>query len=321
MRLISDNPQQRSAFFKRLSLELLGALIIIVGVTFLAFLLSYLSPTDPAIRYFTDKGMIPTETELATKRHELGLDLPFWQQYSNWIVSMLHGDMGNSYRTGNSVFGSLMFSLPYTLALTFTSMTLTLLIAVPLGLLCAKRKDSALDNAVRAFSYLFCSIPTFLVALVLLYIFSVQLHVLPTSSKDAIGLIMPTLALAIPLAAWYVRQVRTIALEQYAKPYVDGLRSRGISEHDILFKHILKNSLVPILALVGISLGGLLGGSAIIECIFAWPGVGNLSVSAINSRDYAVVQGYALLMAIVYLVMNWILDAVYRVIDPRIGGR
>lgn len=265
--------------------------------------------------------MIPTDTELAMKRHELGLDLPFWQQYGNWIVSMLHGDMGNSYRTGNSVFGSLMYCLPYTLVLTFTSMTLTLLIAVPLGLLCAKHKDETLDNVVRGISYLLCSLPTFLGALLLLYLFSVQLHWLPTSSKDAIGLIMPTLALAIPLAAWYVRQVRTIALEQYANPYVDGLRSRGISEHDILFKHVLKNSLVPILALVGISLGGLLGGSAIIECIFSWPGVGNLSVSAINSRDYTVVQGYALLMALVYLIMNWVLDIVYRLIDPRIEAK
>ena len=129
---------------------------------------------------------------------------------------------------------------------------------------------------------------------------------------------MPTLSMALPLSAWYVRQVRTVALEQLGSGYVDGLRSRGIPEKRILFKHVLRNSLVPILSLVGISIGSLLGGSAIVECIFNWPGLGNLSVLAINSRDYSIVQAYALLMALVYLVVNWLIDLSYRLVDPRI---
>jgi peptide/nickel transport system permease protein len=173
---------------------------------------------------------------------------------------------------------------------------------------------------VRAVTYAFCSLPTFFVALLLLYFLSVQLHLLPVrSTPDLAGIVMPTLSLALPLSAWYVRQVRTVALEQLDAPYVDGLRSRGVSEKSILFKHVLRNSLVPVLALVGISVGSLLGGSAIVESIFNWPGVGNLSVAAIGARDYAVVQGYALLMAIVYLVVNWAVGLLQRLIDPRIG--
>ena len=304
----------------RIVRRLIGAFIVIVGVTFLAYLLSYLSPTDPATRFFTDHGVVPTAAELAAKRHELGLDRPFLEQYIDWLTSVFQGDLGESMRNGRSVSGSLMSCLPYTLALTATSMALTLLISIPLGLLCAYRKDGIADNIVRAISYLFCSLPAFFVAFVLLYVLSVQLHLLPVrSTPDLAGIIMPTLALALPLSAWYVRQVRTIALEQLNAGYVEGLRSRGISERRILYRHVLKNSLLPILALVGLSIGSLLGGTAIVESIFNWPGVGNLSVAAINARDYPVVQGYALLMAIVYLVVNFAVDIAYRAIDPRIG--
>lgn len=312
---VARSPKVR-VFARRLA----GVVVVVVGVTFLAYLLSYLSPTDPATRYFTDHGMVPTDAQIEAKRHELGLDKPFLEQYLSWMQAVFQGDLGESYRNGRSVSGSLMSCMPYTLALTATSLLLTLAIAVPLGLLCAYRKDGILDNIVRAVSYLFCSLPTFFVALLLLYFLSVQLHLFPVrSTPDLQGIVMPTLSMALPLSAWYVRQVRTIALEQLDAGYVDGLRSRGISERAILFKHVLRNSLVPILALVGLSVGSLLGGTAIVETIFNWPGVGNLSVAAINARDYSVVQGYALLMAIVYLVVNFLVDIAYRAVDPRIG--
>lgn len=301
-------------------MRLLGALVVVVGVTFLAYLLSYLSPTDAATRYFTDHGMVPSAGELAAKRHELGLDRPFLEQYASWMAALFQGDLGISYRSGRSVSGSLMTCLPYTLALTGTSLLATLAVSLPLGLLCAYRKDGVADNVVRVVSYALCSLPTFVVAFLLLYVMSVQLHWLPVrSTPDLAGIVMPTLALALPLSAWYVRQVRTIALEQLSAPYVEGLRSRGIPERRILFRHVLKNSALPILALVGLSAGSLLGGTAIVESIFNWPGVGNLSVAAIGARDYPVVQGYALLMALVYLVVNFAVDLACRVIDPRTG--
>lgn len=304
----------------RIARKIIGVIVVVVGVTFLAYLLSYLSPTDPATRYFTDHGMIPSAAELEAKRHELGLDRPFIEQYASWMASIFSGDLGESYRNGRSVSDSLISCLPYTLALTGTSMALTLAISLPLGMLCACRKDGLADNVIRAFSYLLCSFPTFLVAFLLLYILSVKLHMFPVrSTPDLRGIVMPTLALAVPLSAWYVRQVRTIALEQLSSGYVEGLRARGVSERSILFKHVLKNSLFPILALVGLSVGALLGGTAIVESIFNWPGVGNLSVAAINARDYPVVQGYALLMALVYLAVNYGVDLAYRLIDPRMG--
>ena len=304
---------------KRIALQLLGVLVVVVGVTFLAYLLSYLSPTDPATRYFTDHGMVPTAAELAEKRHELGLDRPFLEQYASWMGSLFQGDLGESYRNGRSVSGSLMSCLPYTLALTATSTFVALAIAVPLGLACAYRKNGLLDNAVRFVSYILCSLPTFVVAFLLLYVMSVQLHMLPVrSTADAVGIVLPTLSMGLPLSAWYVRQVRTIALEQLSAPYVEGLRSRGVSERRIVVRHVLKNSLLPILALVGLSVGSLLGGTAIVESIFNWPGVGNLSVAAIGSRDYPVVQGYALLMALVYLIVNFLVDALGKFIDPRV---
>lgn len=302
------------------ALRLFGVVVVIVGVTFLAYLLSYLSPTDPATRYFTDHGVVPTDEQVEEKRYELGLDKPFLAQYADWATSVLQGDLGDSYRNGRSVSGSLVSSLPYTLALAASSMLLTLALSIPAGLLCAYRKDGAFDNAVRAGSYLLCSMPTFFVALLLLYLLSVKLHALPvTSTPDLKGIVMPTLSMAIPLSAWYVRQVRAIALEQLDAGYVDGLRARGVPARAILFKHVLRNSLVPILALIGISAGSLLGGSAIVESIFGWPGVGNLSVVAINARDYSVVQGYALLMAIVYLAVNFLVGILQRLVDPRIG--
>lgn len=311
---------RRPARARRIIRNLVGALVVIVGVTFLAYLLSYLSPTDAATRYFTDHGAVPTPEALAEKRHELGLDRPFIEQYLGWMGSLFQGDLGESLKNGRSVTGSLLDSLPYTLALTGSSLLVTLAIAVPAGLLCAYRKDGIFDNVMRAISYLFCSLPMFFVALILLYFLSVQLHLFPVrSTPDLAGIALPTLSMALPLSAWYIRQVRTVALEQLDSGYVEGLRSRGVSERSILLKHVLRNCLVPILALVGVSVGSLLGGSVIIENIFSWPGVGNLSVVAINARDYPVVQGYALLMALVYLAVNYLVDIAYRLVDPRIG--
>ena len=181
-----------------------------------------------------------------------------------------------------------------------------------------------LDGVVRAVTYAFNALPTFFVALMLLYVLSVRLHLFAvTATRDAAGLVMPTLAMALPLSAWYVRQVRAIALEQLSSDYVSGLRSRGVSERSILFKHVLRNAGLPILTLVGVSVGSLLGGAAIVESIFSWPGIGNLSVIAIGARDYPVIQGYALIMAVAYLLINALVDLSYRVIDPRTrkGGR
>jgi peptide/nickel transport system permease protein len=306
----------------RIAWRLCGALVVILGVTFLTFLLAYLSPADAAISWFADRGIYPSEEELIAKRAELGVDRPFFEQYLSWMWGLCHGDLGESLRNGAPVADTLMEALPFTLALTAVSLVMTLVVSIPLGLLCARYRDSAYDQFMRFITYLFNALPNFFIALLMLYLLCVRLgwfSVIPT--YDFKGIFMPSVALALPLSAWYIRQVRALALGQINAGYVSGLRARGVSETRILVKHVLRNLAVPLLTLVGISLGSLLGGAVIVENIFGWPGVGGVSVLAIGHRDYIIIQAYALLMAIVFLIVNALVDFSYRFIDPRVRKR
>lgn len=227
--------------------------------------------------------------------------------------------MGTSYRTGAEVSAMLMSAIPYTLVLSFTSIALTLVLSVPLGLVCAYRRNGALDHVMRVVTYVFNSLPSFFVALLLLYVFSVRLHLFDVmATRDFAGVLMPTLAMALPLSAWFMRQVRACAIEQLGLPYVDGLRARGVSDARILWVHVLRNMGVPLLTLIGVSFGLLLGGSAIVESIFNWPGVGLASIEAVSARDYPFIGAYALVMAILYLILNALIDASYQLIDRRL---
>ena len=301
-------------------MSLLGALLVVFFVSIIAFALSYLSPTDAAVRSFSGVGIAPTAEQLAAKREELGLDQPFLVQYFTWIGSIFQGDLGTSYRTKAPVAEMLFDALPYTIVLSFTSIVVTLLVAVPLGLLCAYKQGGILDNVMRVVTYFFNSLPSFFVALLLLYVFSVRLHLFGVmATRDFAGILMPTLAMALPLSAWFMRQIRGYALEQLSSGYVDGLRARGVSDGRIVWVHVLRNVSVPLLTLVGVSFGMLLGGSAIVESIFNWPGVGLAAIEAIGHRDYPFIGAYALVMAIFYLIINALVDWLYRFIDPRVG--
>lgn len=296
-----------------------GAVVVIFLVTLLAFVLSYLSPTDAAVHSFAEMGVAPTEEQLAAKRAELGLDQPFIMQFTSWLSRVLQGDLGTSYRTGAEVSAMLMSAIPYTLVLSFTSIALTLVLSVPLGLVCAYRRNGALDHVMRVVTYVFNSLPSFFVALLLLYVFSVRLRLFDVmATRDFAGVLMPTLAMALPLSAWFMRQVRACAIEQLGLPYVDGLRARGVSDARILWVHVLRNMGVPLLTLIGVSFGLLLGGSAIVESIFNWPGVGLASIEAVSARDYPFIGAYALVMAILYLILNALIDASYQLIDRRL---
>lgn len=301
-------------------MSLLGALLVVFFVSIIAFALSYLSPTDAAVRSFSGVGIAPTAEQLAAKRAELGLDQPFLVQYFTWIGNIFQGDLGASYRTKAPVAEMLFNALPYTIVLSFTSIVVTLLVAVPLGLLCAYKQGGILDNVMRVVTYFFNSLPSFFVALFLLYVFSVRLHLFGVmTTRDFAGILMPTLAMALPLSAWFMRQVRGYALEQLSSGYVDGLRARGVSDGRIVWVHVLRNVSVPLLTLVGVSFGMLLGGSAIVESIFNWPGVGLAAIEAIGHRDYPFIGAYALVMAFFYLIINALVDWLYRFIDPRVG--
>lgn len=312
-------PSRRATRAGRAFSSLGGALAVVLLVTLIAFGLSYLSPTDAAVHSFSGVGVVPTEEQLAAKRAELGLDQPFLVQFGTWLSRVVQGDFGESFHTGAPVSAMLFEAIPYTVALAFSSMALTLAIAVPLGLISAHGRGGVLDRVLQVVTYAFNAMPSFFVALLLLYVFSVRLHwfnVLAT--RDFAGILMPTIAMALPLSAWFMRQVRAAAIEQLGRPYVDGLRSRGVGEGRILWVHVLRNMAVPLLTLVGVSFGMLLGGSAIVESIFNWPGVGLASIEAVGARDYPFIGAYALVMAVLYLVLNGIIDASYALVDRRI---
>lgn len=307
---------------RKIARSLVGSFAVIFLVSIIAFALSYFSPTDAAIRSFTSVGIVPTAEQLAAKRAELGLDQPFLIQYLTWVGGIFQGDLGTSFRTGAPVAEMLFDAIPYTLALSVTSILLTLALAIPIGLVCAQHRGGIFDTIMRFVTYLFNSMPSFFVALLLLYVFSVRLHLFGVmATRDFAGILMPTLAMALPLSAWFARQVRGYAIEQLGSGYVEGLRARGVSEARILWVHVLRNLSIPLLTLVGVSFGMLLGGSAIVESIFNWPGVGLAAVEAVGHRDYPLIGAYALAMALIYLIINALVDASYRLIDQRTEKR
>ena len=244
-------------------------LIVMIGITFLSFALSYFSPSDPAQMLYQSQGITPTDEMLAATRERMGLNQPMIVQYGTWLLKMVRGDMGTSLKSGNPVLEDMLKVLPNTLYLTLLSMSLTVAIATPLGILCAKYKDGKLDYAVRFVTYLFASLPSFFLALVLMFLFCIQFNMLPViGTSGPAGIILPAMVLSLTLSAWFTRQVRAIVLRELNNDYVQGLRSRGVPEKRILFRHVLKNSLMPIVTLVGISFGSMLGGSTIVESIF-----------------------------------------------------
>lgn len=295
---------------------------MLVGITFLSFVLSYLSPGDPAQIMLNNQGVKASEEALAEARHEMGLDEPMIVQYGRWLADLCRGDMGTSYKSNRPVVRELSEKIPGTLILTVTALALTMLLAIPIGTLCAWYADGWLDMLVRAVTYLFASLPSFFLALLLMYFLSLKLKLFPVIGELSLtGLVMPVLCLALTLAAWYIRQVRAIILKEMAEPYVEGLKARGVPEGKIIFGHVLRNCRVAMLTLIGISFGSMLGGTTIVESIFSWPGVGKLAVDAITARDYPVIQGYVVWMAVIYLLINFIIEMLYPLLDSRVGRR
>ena len=310
---------KQNRWIKRMLHAGIQTLILLVGITFLSFLLSWLSPGDAAERMLKKSGMMVTEEQLEAKREELGIDQPLLVQYKNWLVKLCKGDLGTSYKSKKEVVQELAKNLPYTAALTAVAMLLVILISLLVGILCAQHRNGLFDNIWRGVTYLFSSLPSFFVALLLMYVLALKLGLLPViATRNWKGILMPALVLALTLSAWYIRQVRAIVLKELSKEYIDGLKSRGISRRKILFGHVLKNSMLPLVTLFGISIGNMMGGTTIVESIFSWPGVGKMAVDAINYRDYPVIQGYVVWMALIFLVINFAVDASYQFFDPRV---
>lgn len=292
---------------------------ILLGITFLSFALMQTASGDVIDAIYEQAGGVPSEEIVAAKRAELGLDKPFIVQYFIWLGGVLTGNMGNSYVSNRPVFQDFMSHLPATVILTLSSIFITVLFSIPLGILSAVKHNKITDYIIRILTFVGNAMPGFFLSLVLLYLFSVQLKWLPaTGNNGFVSIILPTVTLAIAMTAKYTRQVRAAVLDELKKDYVLGARSRGVKERIILYFSVLKSSLLTIVTLLGLSIGSLLGGTAIIESIFMWPGVGKLAVDAITMRDYPVIQMYVIWMAVIFVVINLLTDIIYYYLDPRI---
>lgn len=305
--------------------RLLQILIVLFGISFLTFGLTYIAPGDPVRAMYAASGSIPSEEILDQTREALGLNKPFLTQYWNWLTGCLQGDFGTSYSYSKPVVQLMTARLWPTLKLALASLALMLAVAVPSGILAATHRGGVADYLIRGITFLGVSLPNFWVGLMLLYIFAVKLEILPVVSagQGFQKMILPAVTLAFAMAAKYTRQVRTAFLEELNQDYVIGARCRGIKESVILWRHVLPNSVLPLITMLGLSLGNLLGGTAVVEVIFSYPGLGSLAVDAITSMDYSLIQGYVLWIALIYMVLNLLVDISYSLLDPRIkkGGR
>ena len=304
--------------------RLLQLIPILLIITFLSFGMMRVAGSDAVLQKMENTGMVVSQELIHAPRAELGLDKPFLTQYFVWLGNLLRGDMGTSYISGREVFPTFISKLPATLLLTVVSILLTILVSIPLGVLAAVKQNRFTDYVIRAASFLGNSMPNFFVALLLMYIFAIRLGWFPVISREVSvqSVILPALTLAIAMSAKYLRQVRATVLDELSKDYVVGAKARGVKFTVTLMKSVLRASLVTIITLLMLSIGSLLGGTAIVESIFMWDGVGKLAVDAINMRDYPMIQAYVMWMAIIYVCVNLITDLSYRVLDPRIrlGG-
>lgn len=300
--------------------RLLQLIPILIGITFLSFAMMRIAGSDAVTELYTAHGSAVSQEVIDARKAELGLDKPFLVQYGVWLLRLLQGDMGQSYISGNDVFDTFISKLPATLLLTFLSVILTVLISIPLGILSAVHQGRIVDIILRFISFVGNAMPNFFVAMVLMQILSIRLNLLPviSSGVNLRSAWMPMLTLAISMSAKYMRQVRASVLDELNKDYVSGLKSRGLRNSVILWKNVMKSAMLTIVTLLALSIGSLLGGTAIIESIFMWDGVGKLAVDAIDMRDYPMIQAYVMWMAIIYVVVNLVTDCLYHYMDPRI---
>lgn len=309
---------------KYVAKRLLQLLPILLVITFLSFGMMRLAGSDAVLQKMENTGMVVSQEVLEKARAELGLNKPFLTQYFVWLGNLLRGDMGTSYISGKEVFPAFVSKLPATLLLAGVSLLLTVVISIPLGILAAVKQNRFTDYLIRVASFLGNSMPNFFVALLLMYFLSIRMPIFPVIANGLSiqSVALPSLTLAIAMSAKYLRQVRAAVLDELSKDYVVGAQARGIRFSVTLWKSVLRACLVTILTLLTLSIGSLLGGTAIVESIFLWDGVGKLAVDAINMRDYPMIQAYVMWMAVIYVCVNLITDLSYRMLDPRIrlGG-
>lgn len=294
---------------------------LLLGVSLITFLLLNFAPGDAAeITLLRQNGGIaPPREAIEALRQELGLDSPLPVRYISWLAGAVRGDLGESYRTGNSIAGELARRLPATLLLASVSLALAVAAGIPLGVLAALKRGSWVDTGSRLLALLGAAVPSYVLALLLMLLFAVKLDWLPAIGYGSPkNLVLPALALSVGVMAQLMRLTRATMLETLGQDYMRTARAKGLGEAGVVWRHGLKNALLPVITVIGTSTGHLLGGAVIIETIFGWPGVGQFVVVGISQRDYPVVQGFVLYLAVIFLMVNLAVDLAYGWLDPRL---
>ncbi len=294
---------------------------IVLGVVTLVFFLIHMIPGDPVEIMLGEQARAIDKESL---RHELKLDRPLAEQYMLYLKGLAQGEMGRSIHSREQVLSVVLERFPATLILTLAAMIVAVLIAIPLGILSATRQYSLIDNVSMFFALLGISMPNFWLGPLLILFFSIWLGILPVSGMGGLQhLILPAITLGTALAAILTRMTRASVLEVIREQYIVTARAKGLAEKAVLYKHALKNALIPVITILGLQFGALLSGSIITETIFSWPGIGRLVIQAINQRDYPVIQGCVLFISLSYVLVNLMTDLLYGVVDPRIrlGGK
>jgi peptide/nickel transport system permease protein len=292
---------------------------IIFGISIILFTIMNLTPGDPAQMLIGDTY---TEEALEQLRAELGLDKPFFQQYIDYIWNALHGDFGISYRTRNPVFDEVFSRFPHTVAITFLSIIIQVVVGVIVGIVAAVKQYSLLDTISQAITMVLASVPDFWIGLMLLLLFSVKLGLLPLSGiENWTGYILPAVAVALPYMANLIRLTRSTMLDVMRMDYIDTAKAKGVPKKKIIFKHALKNALLPVVTLAGVNISWMLGGTIVIEQVFNIPGIGSLMITSIRNKDTPVVMATVMFIAVLSCLINLATDLIYAAIDPRVKAQ
>jgi ABC-type dipeptide/oligopeptide/nickel transport system permease component len=300
-----------------LAKRLMLVLPVVWAVVTLVFLLIHIVPGDPVRNALGDNA---TEDQVIDLKRRLGLDLPLTQQYFNYWRGVMSGDLGVSLvDPSDRVFEKILIRYPATIELALAGLAVAILIAIPLGVTAGTNQGKAMDNLASVVALLGISTPGFVLGPLMIYLFAIKLDLLPVSGRYGVEyLILPAVTLGAALAAILTRMVRSSVIEELNEDYVRTARAKGLSEKQVIYKHVLKNGLIPVVTVIGLQFGVLLAGAIITEVIFSWPGLGRLTIDAINSRDYPMVQGCILMIALTYIIANLLTDFAYRLLDPRI---
>jgi ABC-type dipeptide/oligopeptide/nickel transport system permease component len=296
--------------------RILYTLPVVWLVVSLVFLLIHLVPGDPILQMLGEG--VPA-ADLQAARHAYGLDLPLSQQYLNYWKGVLHGNLGLSLRYNQSVSKLLAQRYPYTLQLTLAALLVAILLSIPAGVRSARRRNDWDDRAISVVSLFGLSFPNFALGPILILLFSIKLGLLPVSGSGSFAnLVLPAITMGSALAAILTRMVRTSMLEELNQDYIRTARAKGLSESVVVYRHALRNAMIPVITVLGLQFGALLAGAIVTEKIFSWPGIGRLTIDAISNRDYYVVQGCILAIGLTYVAVNFMTDLVYSVLNPRI---